>query len=85
MIRDWNFPKLFTELPDESPSLSVLCEDSINLCVAAVNDLVSSELKISAIAGLNTQGTYTLNFSIPEGFYALWLYRIRRFTYWNNN
>ncbi|MDB4710953.1 hypothetical protein OAF16_04410, partial [Flavobacteriales bacterium] len=62
------FPKLFTELPDESPSLSVLCEDSINLCVAAVNDLVSSELKISAIAGLNTQGTYTLNFSIPEGF-----------------
>ncbi len=62
------FPKLFTEIPDESPSLSVLCEDSINLCVAAVNDLISSELKLSAIAGINTQGTYTLNFNIPDGF-----------------
>ena len=62
------FPKLFTELPDESPSLSVLCDDSIDLCVAAVNDVISSELKLSAISGLNTQGNYTLNFSIPDGF-----------------
>ena len=62
------FPKLFTELPDESPSLSVLCDDSIDLCVAAVNDVLTAELKLSAISGLNTQGNYTLNFSIPDGF-----------------
>ena len=62
------FPKLFTELPDLAPSLSVLCEDSIDLSVAAVDKDSNSEIKLKANSGLNAQGTYTLNFTIPEGF-----------------
>ena len=51
------FPKLFTELPDLAPSLSVLCEDSIDLSVAAVDKDSNSEIKLKANSGLSAQGT----------------------------
>ncbi|MBG15665.1 MAG: hypothetical protein CL853_04860 [Crocinitomicaceae bacterium] len=63
------FPKLFTELPDEAPSLSVLCEDSIDLSVVAIGDgSFYSELKLAALSGLTAQGNYTISFNIPESF-----------------
>ena len=48
--------------------MSVLCEDSIDLSVAAVDKDSNSEIKLKANSGLSAQGTYTLNFTIPEGF-----------------
>ena len=63
-----DFSKLFTELPDEAPSLSVLTNDNVHLSIASVDKSNSSTIQLMATAGLQSQGNYTLNFDIPSSF-----------------
>lgn len=62
------FPKLYTDLTDDAPSLSVITNDSVHVGLASINNNNNSDLKLNAFSGRLAQGNYTLDFDIPPTF-----------------
>lgn len=60
--------KLFTDIPDEAPSLYSITDDSLYLSVNCIEKDNNNEVFFHAKAGNLAAGIYTLNFSIPELF-----------------
>ncbi len=58
--------KMFTELTDEAPTLTVMSQDGLDLSIACVNEYKTMDIPLKAYAGSSAYGTYTIEFDIPN-------------------
>ena len=66
--QEFDLLKLFTDIPDEAPSLYSIVDDSLDLSVNCIDKSNNNEIFSHAKAGNLASGIYTLNFSIPDLF-----------------